>query len=164
MLETSGEFDCTVWLLTSRDMPSIDNFLMTGEGSGIWDYRSPTGEAVGQQNKERLLELRVAAFTAYKADNMPLMEATIEALFAYAQSIGYRWSAHAKAMMGARTSKIQSDRAKKCRKLSEENKRTIVTIYRQHEKEGSAYGVVKALARKYDVSDTTIKTIVDKAP
>jgi hypothetical protein len=163
MLETNEEFDFTVWLLTSRDMPSIDKFLTSGEGSGIWDYCSKSGEAVGQQNKARLLEMREAAFSAYTTNNMPLMEATIEALFAHAENIGYRWSAHAKAVIGEKSSKAQRERAKQPRKLSHENIQTIVAIYRKHEKEGSVYGVVKELARKYNVAEKTITTVVKKA-
>jgi hypothetical protein len=102
MWKTSEEFDFTVWSLTGRDMPSIDGFLKNGEGSGVWDYISPSGDAVGQGNRQHLLEMRDDAFEAFKADNMPLMEATIEALFLNAENIGYRWSVHKKAQLGAR--------------------------------------------------------------
>lgn len=86
------EFEFTVWSLTNRDVASIDSFLHGAENSEIW------AGPIGQNNLAHLLELREKALHAYKSDDMPLMEANIEALHAWCTSIGYRHGAHPKAV------------------------------------------------------------------
>lgn len=56
----------------------------------------------------------------------------------------------------------QSVRASKPRKLPEEKQRTIAKRYLESKRNGSTYGIVKALAVEYDVSTTTIQTAVKK--
>lgn len=68
-----------------------------------------------------------------------------------------------KAVMGAKSSKNQSDRAKLPRKLSESQSQRIATIYEQHLSEGSVYGVVKALSNEYGVTTKTINHAVKKS-
>lgn len=90
------EFEFTAWSLTGRDMPSIDGFLNGSEGLDVW------ASAIGQSNRVHLMELREKAFHAFKQENMPLMAAHIESLFAFAEHIGYRFSVHADAIKGKR--------------------------------------------------------------
>ena len=64
------------------------------------------------------------------------------------------------AVMGANYSESQSDKAKKPRKLEENEIRNIMKIYAEAKKGGSVYGVVKELARKYNVVTKTISNVV----
>lgn len=57
----------------------------------------------------------------------------------------------------------QSDRASKPRKLTADNYRRIAKQYWDRKSEGRGYGAVKELAATYNVSQTTIQSIVKKS-
>lgn len=56
----------------------------------------------------------------------------------------------------------QSKRASKPRKLTVDENKRIAKQYLESKRDGEGYGAVKALAAKYDVSETTIHNIVKK--
>lgn len=62
--------------------------------------------------------------------------------------------------MAANYSESQSDKAKKPRKLEENEISNITRIYAEAKKSGSVYGVVKELARNYNVATKTISNVV----
>lgn len=59
--------------------------------------------------------------------------------------------------------KIQSERASKPRKLTEMQHARIARQYSEGKRNGEGYGLVKALAASYEVSTTTIHTIIKKS-
>lgn len=59
--------------------------------------------------------------------------------------------------------KTQSERASKPRKLSEAQHARIASQYAEGKKNGEGYGLAKSLAARYNVSATTIHTIVKKS-
>jgi hypothetical protein len=63
----------------------------------------------------------------------------------------------------ARYSEAQSNRASKPRKLSEAVRHQIVKRYKELVANGGAYGARKLLAGKYNVSETTIGNILNRA-
>lgn len=150
------EFEFTVWSLTGRDMPSIDGFIAGEEGKEIWDG------AVGKSKRDYLLELREYAFAAYKSEDMPLMEMSIEALFNKAEFFGYSFAAHPKAVQGARQSKRQSEIASKPRKTTEKQQENIAKEYWKRKNDGDGYGLTKDLASRNDLSTQAIRNITKK--
>jgi transposase len=56
----------------------------------------------------------------------------------------------------------QSTRASQPRKLDEHQRKRIANRYWEAKQNGTAYGIVKALAREYEVSSNTIQTAVNK--
>lgn len=158
------EFELTVWSLTGRDMPSLDRFLAGAKGNEIWEDVSSTGELIGKKNRENLLELRDRAFLAYRSNDMPLLEMTIEALFLKAENIGFRWVALPKAIQGAKQSRGASKAASAPRKVTEEKQKSIAKSYWKSVQEGTKYGAVKALAAKYEISTQHIRNIAKKYP
>lgn len=60
----------------------------------------------------------------------------------------------------AKYSKSQSERGKKPRKLTEPQKEYIMARYIKAKKEGSVYGLLKELSRRYEVTTRTISNVV----
>lgn len=94
MIEADEVFYFEAHAVTNREIEPIDQYLNDVEQTGIWK------SVIGQQNLAYLLELREKAFHAYKQDDMPLMEANIEALFAWCTHLHYHRDAHPRAIKG----------------------------------------------------------------
>ena len=92
----------------------------------------------------------------------------IERLFILSHAVelgeieGLRYIAGGLAVMGSSYSKEQSKRAKEPRKLTSSQIQSINAAYAQGIKEGSVYGLLKLLAREYNVTSKAISNVVKK--
>lgn len=107
MIESDDQFIFDVEILTGKNMSSINAFLKDSENIGIWK------SDIGSKNLEYLLELREKAYFAYKGENIQLMEAYIEALFAWLTHLSFHRDAHPRALQGMNFIRSQQKRAKK---------------------------------------------------
>ncbi len=155
-IENEDEFKFMVWSFAGKDLDVIDQAIEEGQSIGMW--ASP----VGQKNRERLQELRAEVFEAYKADNIPLMQARAYLLDSYVSDLSYRFTAHAKAVQGSKQARTQSKKASQPRKTTEEQQISIAKEFQHGMANGDGYGLAKELARRHDISTNTVRAIAKK--
>lgn len=134
--------------LTANTRPIFDEMkLLMSEYHARFHTTSPLGEFVAPEPETVQLESAKA------------LNEKIEMLFNQAKTI-HRLQPTLDAQ--EKYKQAQSERASKPRKLTERENERVAKHYWESKENGEGYGVVKALAAKYDVSETTIHNIVKK--
>lgn len=154
MIESDDLFEFTVVSMTGRNMTTINSRLDTQKEKNLWKTK------IGQENLARLLELKDNAYYAYKANNMPLMEANIEALFAWLSFLLYFNEAHPRAIKGETSIKAHSISGEGG-KLSKEERKAIAKEYWDRQGE---YGAVTEIAERRDITTQTVRNLAKKHP
>lgn len=146
----------------NRDRFNLERFLIfTGVEQGQYDYSE-----IKQRFDMLVSDKNYGLVFALNGDNksydsqlfylVKLYEATL-----LGKIEGLRILAGDEAVMGASYSKEQSKRASKPHKLSDSEIISIKKRYQTAQNEGSVYGVIKELARRYKVSEKTISNVVN---
>ena len=146
----------TVMALTGWEITGFDDWINT-------DSHWANTESQGQENRNELIQLRhrlTKTFHDYNSDNY-VIQLEAERLFAVAQWIAAHTAGYKVARKVQKHGELQSDRRTGKTKLSELQKRQVV---REYEAAPITYGMIKSLARKFDVSDDTISRIVNVKP
>jgi hypothetical protein len=116
-----------------------------------WIAKHGTAEArAGYQRKRSL------ATSAFRANDVAAVGHALEDLHQFVHML----RALPKAHLGAKSSKAQSDRAKVPHKLDQKQKQRIKDQYDARVAEGRQYGAIKELARRYGVSESSIKRAI----
>ena len=139
----------TVLLLTGWEITGFDDWLNT---DSKWVEK--------QVNRDELVRLRhrlTETYHAYRKDSY-VISLEAERLYAVAKWTSSHVAGYKIARRMQKYSEVQSDRRKGQTKLNDSQKRQIV---REYEAALVKYGTIKSLARKFNVSDDTIKRVLD---
>lgn len=107
-----------------------------------------------------LLGLRAAALDAFRAGNEELVEARVECLRLLLERHQHHQVLIPRAEADLRYRAAQADRARAGGRLSEAARTRMRQQYERRVREGLRYGAVKALARAFGVSETTVRATV----
>lgn len=153
---TQAEICLTVMALTGWEITGFDDWINT-------DSHWADTEFQGKENRNELIQLRhrlTKTFHDYNGDNY-VIQLEAERLYAVAQWIAAHIAGYKVARKVQKHGEVQSDRRTGKTKLTESEKKQVV---REYEAAPVTYGMVKSLARKFDVSDDTISRIVNVKP